>query len=72
MNGTFSEWKESTKVFDKVLSWDPSYLIYLLMIFSFGDSEVCNYAHDTTILACDSDVNKVQYKLATDAIHLSK
>ena len=35
-------------------------------------NEVCNYADDTTIFACDSDVNKVKYKLEADASRLSK
>ena len=34
--------------------------------------EVCNYADDTTIFACDSGVKKVQYKLEAGASHLSE
>ena len=37
-----------------------------------SDTEVCNYADDTTIFACDSDANNVQYKLEADASRLSK
>ena len=37
-----------------------------------NDTEFCNNAEDTTIFACDPDVNKVQYKLDADASHLTK
>jgi len=37
-----------------------------------NDNEVCNYADDTTIFACDSYVHKVQYKLEADSNRLSK
>ena len=37
-----------------------------------NETEVCNYADDTTIFACDSDVNKVQYEVEADASRLSK
>ena len=40
--------------------------------FLVNDTEACNYADDTAIFACDSDVNKVQYKLEADASCLSK
>ena len=40
-------------------------------IFSLvKNTEVCNYADDTTLFACDSDVNNVQYKLEADASRL--
>ena len=32
-----------------------------------NDTEVCNYADDMTIFACNFDENKVQYKLDADA-----
>ena len=34
--------------------------------FLVNDTEVSNYVDDTNIFACDSDVNKVQYKLEAD------
>ena len=37
-----------------------------------NDTEICNYADDTTIFACDSDVYNAQYKLEADASFLSK
>ena len=42
------------------------------IFFLANDTEVCNYADDTTIFACDSDVNNVQYKLEADASLFSK
>ena len=63
--------------------WGVSYY-KILLLFSVSNyylqdkkirycpSLVCNYADDTTIFACDSDVNNVQYKLEADACLLSK
>ena len=42
------------------------------IFFLVNDTEVCNYADDTTIFAYDSDVNNAQYKLEADASLLSK
>ena len=42
------------------------------IFFLVNDTEVCNYADDTTIFACGSDVNNVQHKLEADSCLLSK
>ena len=74
MNGSFSEWKESIEGVPQGSVLEP--LLFNLftndIFFLVNDTEVCNYADDTTIFACDSDVNKVQYRLEVDASRLSK
>ena len=74
MNGTFSEWKESTKGVPQGSVLGP--LLFNIFIndifFLVNETEVCNYADDTTIFACDSDVNEVLHKLEADISRLSK
>ena len=74
VNGALSEWKVSTKGVPQgsVLGF-LLFNIFINDIFSLvNETEVCYYADDTTIIACDSDINKVQYKLEADASRLSK
>ena len=74
VNGSFRAWKESTKgVPQGSVSGPLLFNIFIDGIFFLVNyTEVCNYADDTTIFACDSDVNNVQYKLEADACLLSK
>ena len=74
VNGIFSEWKESTNGVPQgsVLGTLLFNIFINDIFFLVSDTEVCNYADDTTIFACDSDANNVQYKLEADASRLSK
>ena len=57
VNGAFSEWKESMKGVPQGSIVGPLlFTIFIHDIFSLvNETEVCNYADDTTIFACDSD-----------------
>ena len=58
VNGSFSAWKESTKGVPhaSVLGLLLFNILINDIFFLVNDTEVCNYAYDTTIFACDSDV----------------
>ena len=57
VNGAFSGWKESTKVVPQGSVLGPLlFNIFIDDIFSLvNETEVCNYADDTTIFTCDSN-----------------
>ena len=74
VNRSFSARKESTKGVPQGSVLRP--LLFNTSIndifFLVSDTEVCNYADNTTIFECDSDLNNVQCKLEADASLLSK
>ena len=73
MNGSFSTWRETMigvpqgSVFGPLL-----FNICLNDLLTFvKDAEICNYAEDITIYACDSDIESIVKTLESDALKIA-
>ena len=74
INGSFSTWKETTIGVPQGLVLGPLlFNIYLNDLFMFvNDAQICNYADDTTIYACDSNIESIIETLESDALKIAE
>ena len=69
MNGSFSTYKNlSLRVPQGSVLSPLLFNIYTNdLLLSFQDTDICNYADDTTIYACDKNLNSVITRLENDS-----
>ena len=68
VHGSFSSWIDLTRGFPQGLVLDPLlFNIYIndLLLF-IQNSDICHYADDTTIYACDKNLENITHKLEND------
>ena len=70
MKGSFSTWREKTIGVPQCTVLGPLlFNIYLNDLFMFvNDAQICNYPDDTTIYACDNNIESIIETLESDAL----
>ena len=73
VNGAFSEWQETKLGVPQGSVLGPLlFNIYINDLFYLlKDTDICNYADDTTIFVCDNQLENIQNRLEQDALKLS-
>ena len=73
VNGAFSEWQETRLGVPQGSILGPLlFNIYINDLFYLlKDTDICNYADDTTIYVCDNQLENIQSRLEQDALKLS-
>ena len=74
MNGSFSTWRETTIGVSQGSVLGPLlFNIYLNDLFMFvNDAEICKYADDTTIYACDNNIEGIIETSESDALKIAE
>ena len=74
VNGSFSTWTETVQGVSQGSVLGPLlFSIYLNDLFMFlEETEICNYADDTTIYACGPDIENVIMHLENDALKITE
>ena len=74
INGSSSTWKETTIGVPQSSILGPLlFNIYLNDLFMFVNvAQICNYADDTTIYACDSNIESITETLESDALKIAE
>ena len=66
-NSTFSAWNEVKVDVPQESASGPLLFNVFINIFLFvNETQICNYAHDTTIYACHTDLNTIIRHLEAD------
>ena len=74
INGSFSAWRETMIGVPQGSVLGPLlFNIYINDLFMFvKDAQICNYADDTTIYACDTNIKSVIKTLESDALKIAE
>jgi len=74
VNGSYSTWQESIKGVPQGSVLGPLLFNVFLndLFFLVEETEICNYADDTTIYVCGHELEQIVSSLETDAQKLSK
>ena len=74
INGSFSSWRESLQGVPQGSVLGPLLFNVFLndLLVVIQETDICNFADDTTLFACDSQISNVVDKLEKDALRVAK